>query len=198
MKKMIAIILIITGNIYLYAENYTKEDIIDYLSDCYQIVDNSERLEAYDYFADKLGCKIAFGDNLVNWEVRDEVHTFTGSKLLYFVLDAENSLENEEIKLVIKYYRKETNLYIFWNQYIHNDFLEMTIQFDDDELIKQEWWTSSSGEATFCPSANTFIKSILEHKKLVMQLQYYDTTAVFNIQNLKTVSFKYNSYLNWF
>ena len=75
--------------------------------------------------------------------------------------------------------------------YLGNDKMPVTVRFDGDEAITDDWGCSTDGKAVFSPFPfSDFLETVLTSKRLVVRLTPYGEspeTATFDISGLADV-----------
>lgn len=90
--------------------------------------------------------------------------------------------------LVIRQKEGTSEAYISWPMYLGSSKMPVTVRFDDDDAITQDWNTSTDGKAVFSPFPfEDFFGCVLLGRRLVVRLTPFGEspeTAIFDISGL--------------
>ena len=90
--------------------------------------------------------------------------------------------------LILRNAEGRVEAYIVWTRYLANSKIEVTVRFDNDKAVVDDWSTSTKGDAVFSPFPfGDFFDRVLDSKKLVVRLTPYGRnteTAIFDVSGL--------------
>ena len=126
------------------------------------------------------------------WEVWKEKSQIDDSTIYTIRREAEEPVRGGYRKtppvLILRHKEGKSEAYVSWPMYISNDKLPVTVRFDGDEAVTEDWNCSTDGKAVFSPfQFSDFLGMVLESKRLVVRLTPFGKspeTAIFDISGL--------------
>lgn len=123
------------------------------------------------------------------WEVRKDKSPIDDSLTVSIRREAEHPVSGGFRKshpvLILRHKEGVSEAYVSWPMYLGNDKLPVTVRFDSDEAITENWGCSTDGKAVFSPFPfSDFLQMILTSKRLVVRLTPFGEnpeTATFDI-----------------
>lgn len=154
------------------------------------------RLICYDNLAKKLNVdkpksKISVGTG--KWTVSENTSPIDDSKTVIMRLIAESSVGSgykEHLPtMILRCSENKTNAYINIGSFLGSDTIRVLNRLDKNKAITKTWTISTDHKAIFAPGSNvTYIKSLMKHNKLLIQLTPYSESPVmttFDLRGLK-------------
>lgn len=93
--------------------------------------------------------------------------------------------------LILRSKEGKCEAYISWPLYISRDKLPVSVRFDSDEAVTEEWNCSTDGKAVFSPFPfQDFLDMVLNSKRLVVRLTPFGEnpeTATFDISGFADI-----------
>lgn len=201
MKKILIILLIITVS-------ETFADIKKDVAICAAKDSDATRLICYDELAKTLNVdmpkqKISVGKG--KWTVSEETSAIDDSKKVTLLLDAENSIGDSYRKytptIVLRCSENKTNAYIVMGKFLGSDGIKVLTRLDKQKASKKRWSISTDHKAIFAPGSNTgYIKTLIKHDKLLVQLTPYSASPVmttFDLRGLKEAVIPLRNACHW-
>ncbi len=189
MKKQLTVLITLVISI-AFAD--TKTDI----AICAAENSDATRLICYDELAktlnvDKPKSEIFAGKG--KWAVLEETSAIDDSKKASLFLDAENtisgSFKSYTPTMVLRCSENKTNAYINMGVFLGSDRIKVLTRLDKKKATKKNWGISPDHKAIFAPGGNVgYIKSLMKHDKLLIQLTPYGASPVmttFDLRGLK-------------
>lgn len=128
-------------------------------------------------------------DERKTWEIENEKSPIDDS-ITYTIRREANAPVRGGFKkvrpvLIIRHKEGKSEAYVSWPMYLGNDKLAVTIRFDNDEAITEDWGCSTDRKAVFSPFPFAdFLEMVLTSRSLVVRLTPYGEspeTATFDI-----------------
>lgn len=134
-------------------------------------------------------------DERTTWEVHKEKSPLDDSLTVSIRREAESPVHGGFRKspavLILRHKEGKSEAYVSWPMYLGNDKMPVTVRFDGDEAITDDWGCSTDGKAVFSPFPfSDFLETVLTSKRLVVRLTPYGEspeTATFDISGLADV-----------
>ena len=101
-------------------------------------------------------------------------------------IEVYSKAQRANLKIVCR--ENQTDLYIVYGVYLHNDHIKVEYRLDDDKSVKATWDVSTDYKATFARKPVQLIKSMFDKERMLVRLTPYSgspTTVEFNISGLK-------------
>ena len=126
------------------------------------------------------------------WIVDKELSPLDDSTTYTVVRDAEtptgSRFRKERPTLIIRHKEGKSEAYITWPSYLSSRKIPVTVRFDKDAAITEEWNCSTDGKAIFSPfDFADFLETVITSKRLVVRLTPFGEspeTATFDISGL--------------
>jgi len=187
MKKIFIMLSILT-----ILEAGTKKDI----AICAEKDTDATRLICYDTLAKKLKVdkpKKSISVGKGKWIVSEETSAIDDSKKVILSLTAENSVGNgyktNTPTMILRCSENKTNAYINIGIFLGLTSTKVLSRLDTKKATTRRWSISTDNKAIFAPSSNVkYIKSIMNHDKLLIQLTPYNESPImttFDLRGLK-------------
>jgi type VI secretion system protein VasI len=115
------------------------------------------------------------------------------ARAVSLVLEADSGKNKwgEPIMLFLRCRSNETNMYIYWGDYVGEEVGVLT-RVDKFAAETSQWSISTDGKATFYPgSPVSFIRNMFHAGQLIAQVNPYDEgpiLAIFDIKGLKVAA----------
>lgn len=187
MKKLLILFTVFLG---LEAIADTKTDI----AICAKKETDAERLICYDDLAKKLNVdkpKTTVSTGKGKWIVSEQASQIDDSKKVILILDAETDVgygyRRTTPSMILRCSENETNAYINTNYYLGLDSISVLTRLDKNKATKSYWSISTDGKAIFAPNNISFIKKLLEHDSLLIQLTPYGESPIMTTFDLRGV-----------
>ena len=187
--KYILIKLMITGIITLPVMADTTKDI----AVCAAKNSDAERLICYDELAKSLNVDKPVStvtEGRGKWKVIEDVSPIDDSKKVTLMLDAEDiirgSYSSHRPTMVLRCSENKTNAYIVMGPFLGTRGINVLSRLDKTKATKRSWSISTDHKAIFAPGSNVqYIKNIMKHDKLLVQLTPYGASPVMTTFDLK-------------
>lgn len=124
------------------------------------------------------------------WTVNQSTNPIDDSPTVILSLEASSgkSRMSQAPTLVVRCARKQTEVYILWNDYLGSDEIAVTTRLGKNEAQTRSWTLSSDNTAAFYPGNDVqFVKALLGADTLVARTTPYNespVTAVFAVTGL--------------
>ena len=141
-----------------------------------------ERLSCFDTLAMNLGAvsQVTRQEMKGNgkWRVGSETSPIDDSKNVYLNLTADKPVPGKYSRetyptLVARCKENETNLFINFGFFLGSDSTSVTTRLDKEKAKKSTWLISTDHDAIFARSSIAFLKKLLKHDRLLVQLTPY-------------------------
>jgi len=125
------------------------------------------------------------------WVVSEDINPVDDTKKVTLILLPEESGKSrwgDSPILILRCQSNTTELFVNWSAYLGQDAYVLT-RIGNEKAETKEWSVSSDSKASFYPTSPiSFIKKMMGHDKLVIQVTPYSEnpiTAIFNTAGLK-------------
>ncbi len=151
------------------------------LAACATIEDDSRRLECYDALA-KREKEATLQEKEASWFVSQYTSKLDDSPNVFMSMDAKEPLidgsgQIHRPSLCIRCSENKTHIYVIWDMPLGRRDVLVTERLDAQKPSSKEWEISSDQKACFRPAAIDFIKSLIRHNKLLLQIIPENETA---------------------
>lgn len=162
---------------------------MDKLEKCREVASDKERLACYDLLLTPITSTPSRPGYKGDWDVRVKVNPLDDSKTVTLFLDASTgeSRWRKKTLFVARCMSNKTEAYVSWGDFLGSDNPEVITRVGTDPAAKLIWDISSDSKSTFHRKPIQFLKRMMEHNKLVLQVTPYNenpVTAVFNTAGL--------------
>ncbi len=201
MKKQLTMLITLAISI-VFAD--TKTDI----AICAAKDSDATRLICYDKLAkalnvDKPKQEISVGKG--KWLVSEETSAIDDSKKVTILLEAENSIRgsfrSHTPTMILRCSENKTNAYINMGVFLGSSNIKVLSRLDKKKASKKSWSMSTDNKAIFAPGSNVgYIKTLMKHDKLLIQLTPYGASPVmttFDLKGLKEAITPLRKACNW-
>ena len=129
------------------------------------------------------------------WEMLKEKSPIDDSQTYTIQREADSPVHGGFRKsrpvLILRHKEGKSEVYVAWPMYLGNDKLPVTVRFDKDDAITEDWGCSTDGKAVFSPFPfSDFLEMALTSSRLVVRLTPFGEspeTAIFDISGLADV-----------
>lgn len=190
------VIMSILSNSLYSSELLTESSVIDKLIQYSKIPNKAKRLQSYDKLAkatakiDQTSITHAPQQFDSNWDVKIEDSPMDNSKKIFLTLYSKKTSSGEQAIITIRYSNNWLDVLVSSGKYIGIDQQRSRIKFDKNKPRLYVWNISSDGTALFAAKANWFIRDLLKHKTMHIEIPRYGkqaTVFTFDISKLKDV-----------
>ncbi len=145
-------------------------------------------------------------DKANKWILEEETSPINDKKDIYLFLESDRpivSKRNKETtpKLAIRCKENETNLFIIFDIFLGSrDDIPVLHRLDKEEAKTARWSVSNDSEAIFKPNPIPFIKTMMQHEKLLVRVASYNGNNLmteFNITGLSDFIAPLATACNW-
>ncbi|MBL1320112.1 MAG: TonB C-terminal domain-containing protein [Methylophaga sp.] len=187
--KLWLFLTILTTSMCGYAEISDKQ-----VSECAIHKDPLSRLDCLDQLIAEKGLSGGVKSSVKTegkgkWLVRTDVSPIDDSTNVYAELMSENIVGSgyraQKASLVLRCSENVTNVYVRWNDYLGLKSTSVLQRLDKEKATNHRWTLSSDNTATFVSGGYIrYIKKLLGHKKLLLQLTPYNDNPVMAVFDL--------------
>lgn len=162
---------------------------MDKLEKCREVASDKERLACYDLLLTPITSTPSRPGYKGDWDVRVKVNPLDDSKTVSMFLDAstgESRLGKKPL-FVARCLSNTTDVLVGWHDYLGSDDAEVVTRIGDRPAETVKWLLSTNSTATFHPKPIQFLKELMKHDRLVVQIVPYresPITAVFKTSGL--------------
>ena len=159
----------------------TADGLSSDLAACATIEDSGSRLECYDTLAkrEKQAAEQAKKEHWFVSQFRskldDSQNVFLSTPSIAPVTDAEG--RTHWPSLCMRCSENKTYAYVIWDMPLGSHDPMITERLDQTKAVETAWELSSDKKACFRPSAVAFLKSLVRHNKLLLQIVPENDTA---------------------
>lgn len=176
---------------------------------CAALPADGARLICYDQLAKAMG--LEGGKRVQNtagagrWTVRSETSPINDTKNVYLQLEADTTIRSmwgqTTPTLIARCKENTTEVFVTWNVFLGTDSTEVLERFGSEPARTREWTLSTDNKATFHPGSDTeFLKTMLKHDKLLLQVTPYSESPVmisFDLRGLASVLPELQAACHW-
>ncbi len=126
------------------------------------------------------------------WDISITTSEIDDSQKVILTLAAENTIyssyRTERPTLYLRCAENKTEAYISWNVFLGSDSTKVLLRYDKEKAKTRRWGLSTDHKGTFVRGNIPFIKKILKHEKLLVQVTPYSAspvTTTFDLRGLK-------------
>ncbi len=130
--------------------------------------------------------------NKGKWDTSIATSEIDDSQKVILTLAAENTIRSsyrtERPTLYLRCAENKTEAFISWNIFLGSDSTKVLLRYDKEKAKTRRWGLSTDHKATFVRGNIPFIKKILKHEKLLVQVTPYSdspVTTTFDLRGLK-------------
>ncbi len=130
--------------------------------------------------------------NKGKWDTSIATSEIDDSQKVILTLAAENTIRSsyrtERPTLYLRCAENKTEAYINWGVFLGSDNTKVLLRYDKEKAKTRRWGLSTDHKATFVRGNIPFIKKLLKHKKLLVQVTPYSdspVTTTFDLRGLK-------------
>ncbi len=108
------------------------------------------------------------------WSVETRISPMDDSKNVILSLPSDNWIKDKSGKkipiLILRCKEKATQAYIVFDLYLGDRPIKLLIRMDKEKAYQETWNLSTNHLAAFAPDGQRFIKELLKHQKLLVQV----------------------------
>jgi type VI secretion system protein VasI len=168
-------------------------DIKREVAKCAAMEGDAERLECFDDLARRLGVGGPTITPLAGkgkWVVKEEKSPIDDSRNVYLALTAENPITDSYGQavtptLLLRCKENETNAIISFDVYLGIDQTTLLVRLDAEEAKRSTWSIATNNKAIFAPNTVGFVRELMKHDKLLVQVVPYGEGAVMTTFDLR-------------
>ena len=143
--------------------------------------------------------------NIGQWRVGSERSKIDDSTNIVLNLDADYPYTNDlgqsvTPTLFIRCMENKTALGVDWKTFLNIDDMPVLQRMDKEKAQTTKWSIASNNTAAFAPSPISFIRALMEHDKLLLQVTPHGAnkvTAEFYVNGLKDAILPVQEACNW-
>jgi type VI secretion system protein VasI len=164
------------------------ENLSQEMSKCAAVIDSVKRLECFDSLTKILPAPTpsspsAPAPDIGKWRVNESVSPLDDSKTVTISLDANSPVPAKYKRestptLVIRCQQKQISAFVNFGFYLTTQNLPVTTRLDKEKATSRTWSISTDYEAVFAPSEREFVKSLLKHQQMLIELTPYSESPV--------------------
>ena len=148
------------------------------LARCSQIEDGIKRLECFDSLvkSEAIAAQESKAETRNQWDVYVDTSKIDDSRKIHLSTQAiepivgRYSREQLYPTLWIRCQENRTELFVAWDMFLGTNSISVTERIDAEKAKNSQWSISTDSKAIFHHNAIAFIKSLLGHDKLLLQL----------------------------
>ena len=173
MKTLIALACVA---VFSFPLGVCAADLAADLAQCAKVTDSIKRLECFDGLVKKSTVKETQAPSDTAWHVDRSKSKLDDSETVVLSTDALEAipgpLQVKKVRpaLIIRCSEGETDLFVSWGMFIGSRSVEVTERIDSEKAVTASWGLSTDGKATFKDGPVPYIKQLMGHKKLLLQV----------------------------
>jgi len=108
------------------------------------------------------------------WSVETRISQLDDSKNVILSLPSDNWIKDKSGKkipiLILRCKEKATQAYIVFDLYLGDRPIKLFIRMDKEKAYQETWKLSTNHLAAFAPDGKRFVKELLKHQRLLVQV----------------------------
>lgn len=182
---------------FLIISSIVSADINKSVAVCAALNDSVKRLDCFDSLAKKEGLAEETTQTKTDskWVMEESHSKIDDSRKVVIALKSSNEIEGRLSRLaprtlILRCLENKTSVIVGLNMFLGSDPIRVTQRFDKKKATKRRWDLSTDHEAMFHRKPIGFIREIMKHKKLLLELIPYNESPrllEFDISGLSNV-----------
>ena len=126
------------------------------------------------------------------WDVSITTSEIDDSQKVILMLSSDNTIlasyKTTRPTLILRCSENKTEAYVSWDTFLGTRSAKILSRYDKEKAHTRSWGISTDNKASFAPGGNvSYIKKLLKHKKLLLQVTPYSdspVTAKFDLRGI--------------